>query len=49
MTPHHEERAIWRGDGGRPSAIGVWVALGFLSWTLVAVGLHITGVVSWFG
>lgn len=44
MTPHHEERAIWRGDGGKPSAIAVWFAWGALPWLwLYAIAVAVWG------
>lgn len=48
-APHYDERAIWHGDGGRPSAIGLLGGICFLSWSLLLGVLHIAGIVTWFG
>jgi len=37
MTPHYEERALW------PSAVAVWLGLGFAAWALVFVAGRVMG------
>lgn len=44
MTPHHEERAIWRGDGGKPSALGLLAAACAVVWLwLYAIAVAVWG------
>ena len=39
-APHYEERATWR---TQPSAVAVWVGLGFAAWALVFVAGRVMG------